>query len=544
MWSLVCLLISVNVSSTIAILKGIPLEKSKEVHMLSTTTQNLFSTSIESTPQLTSWESSSSLTTKVSSSTLSSHFDRTEISEQRLSTDASLGMDDSAMNGGVNPLFVSDTFGLGPRLLSGSLRADIFNISLFDRTTVISGNGNVDFGQGFRDWIDLSSISFSQITLELASAVSGMVFNPGNGNRVFDSMTLSGGQKILFEGIEGIQFAEGYVDLTANTLPNDPLFNQQWNLHMMGVHTAWRFTTGSTNVMIGVGDTGLSVNSNGFIHTDLGNTIWLGQQSIDDTNNNHGMSVQGIISATTNNGIGMSGINWNSQTFNIDVLGGQSTDLSVGEAAQTMINQARSQGQRLVINLSLGVPESFGFNSDAVFEQVVRNNPDVLFVIAAGNDGNLGWEGLASPAFLARSYSNVMAVGASWGTQDWYGRSTTPGDRIEYSDWWGSQYGEGLTLMGPSEVIAPTLMTTDFGQSFFDYSSNFNGTSAAAPNVTGVASLVWSANPNLSAAQVSQIVSQTAVDLGSVGYDKFTGAGFVNADAAVRRSLAMSWGFA
>lgn len=35
------------------------------------------------------------------------------------------------------------------------------------------------------------------------------------------------------------------------------------------------------------------VNSSGFIHTDLGNTIWLGRQSIDDTNNNHGTSVQG-----------------------------------------------------------------------------------------------------------------------------------------------------------------------------------------------------------------------------------------------------------
>lgn len=506
--------------------------------MLSTTTQNPFSTSIESTLHLTSWESSSSLTTKISSPALSSHFDRMEISEQRLSTGASLGMGDSAMNGGLNPLFVSDTFGLGPRLLSGSLRSDIFNISLFDRMTVVSGNGNVDFGQGFRDWIDLSSISFSQVTLELASAVSGMVFNPGNGNRVFDSMTLSGGQKILFEGIEGIQFAEGYVDLTANTLPNDPLFNQQWNLHMMGVHTSWRFTTGSTNVMIGVGDTGLSVNSSGFIHTDLGNTIWLGRQSIDDTNNNHGTSVQGIIAATTNNGIGMSGINWNSQTFNIDVLGEESTDLSVADAAQAMINQARSQGQRLVINLSLGVPESFGFNSDAVFEQVVRNNPDVLFVIAAGNDGDLGWEGLASPAFLASSYSNVMAVGASRGTHDLSGQATIPGSRISYS-----QYGDGLTLMGPSEVIAPVLESGWNGSSF-DYTTDFNGTSAAAPNVTGVASLVWSVNSNLSAAQVNQILSQTAIDLGSVGYDKFTGAGFVNADAAVRRSIAMSWGFA
>ena len=509
--------------------------------MLSTTTQSLLSTSIETISSFTSWESASLLTTTPSLSQTSS-FNHFNLSEQRLSTEASLGMNDLVMNAELNPLFVSDTFGLGPRLVSGSLRADTFNISLFDRMTVISGNGNVDFGQGFRDWIDLSSISFAQVTLELANAVSGMVFNPGNGNRVFDSITLSGGQRILFEGIEQIRFAEGVIDLSIT--PNDPLFGQQWNLHMMGVQNAWRFTTGSTNVMVGVEDTGLSVDWNGSVHPDLGNTIWLGEQGIDDTSDNHGTSVQGIIAAKSNNGIGMSGINWNSQTFNIDVLGREITDLSVGNAAQTMINQARLQGQRLVVNLSLGSPGSFGFNSDLLFEQVVQNNPDVLFVIAAGNFGHLGQEGLASPAFLAKSYDNVIAVGASWGTQDWYGRSMTPGTRIEYSGWWGSQYGEGLTLMGPSEVIAPTLKTTGFGESFFDYSSKFSGTSAAAPNVAGVASLVLSANGNLSAAQVRQILSQIAVDVGAIGYDKFTGAGFVNADAAVRRAIAIGWGFA
>ena len=72
------------------------------------------------------------------------------------------------------------------------------------------------------------------------------------------------------------------------------------------------------------------------------------------------------------------------------------------------------------------------------------------------------------------------------------------------------------------------------------YSSKFDGTSAAAPNVTGVASLVWSANRNLTAAQVKDILSDTAYDLGQQGYDKFYGHGFVNADAAVRRALALS----
>jgi serine protease len=174
----------------------------------------------------------------------------------------------------------------------------------------------------------------------------------------------------------------------------------------------------------------------------------------------------------------------------------------------------------------------------------VEANPNVLFVIAAGNRGNLGIEGIASPAVLAKTYQNVMAIGASWGRSDYYGRETTPGTRIEYAGWWGSQYGEGLTLMGPSEVLAREATQSYFGNVSFGYDYQFNGTSAAAPNVTGVASLVWSVNGNLSATQVRDILSQTATDLGAAGYDRYYGNGFVNADAAVRRAIAIGTGYA
>ena len=140
---------------------------------------------------------------------------------------------------------------------------------------------------------------------------------------------------------------------------------------------------------------------------------------------------------------------------------------------------------------------------------------------------------MASPAVLAQSYSNVMAVGASWGKSDSADNPTTPGTRIEY-DSWGSQYGQGLTVMGPSEVV--TTNATVNGEFNYDY---FDGTSAAAPNVSGVASLVWSANSDLTAAEVNQIISETAYDLGAEDYDVFYGHGMVNADAAVRRAMAI-----
>lgn len=440
--------------------------------------------------------------------------------------------------------------------VQGSLKADRFNYTpgAGNQLTVVSGNGNLNYGRGYYDSLNLSSVSVNQVVDYSFADINGggETFNLGNGDRVFDYITLDNGDKFLFEGIDKVSFAEGEIDLTVN--PNDTEYLDQWNLHMMGVQNAWRFTTGSDDVLVGVQDTGLGV-VNGSIHHDL-RTTWFyndgnglsGNLSDDfysagrqrSETSSHGTAVQGIIAADTNNGIGIAGINWNSDVYNIDVLGGNRGDLSLVEATQRMINHANSRGQNLIVNMSLGT-SSFGVNYHSDFEQLVANNQgNALFVIAAGNSGNLGRAGLASPAVLAKKYDNVIAVGASWGNYDYYGNQTEPGQRIDYDNWWGSQYGSGLTLMGPSEV--PTTEAYRYSSFFsgFSYEDDFNGTSAATPNVAGVASLVWSANSDLAATDIKDILSDTAYDLGREGYDWEYGHGFVNADAAVRRAMAMS----
>lgn len=432
----------------------------------------------------------------------------------------------------------------GVRTVLGNLGADTFTWQSGFNRTVISGNGNVDFGSGVLDTLNLANISSTTARLNLANTNGGgVVYNSGNGARVFDAITLNNGNQILFEGIDRIRFADRTINRFVR--PNDPLFNQQWNLHMMGVHNAWQFTRGSTNVLIGVQDSGLGVNSNSNIHPELNadKTFVFGNNYRDeftggDNFTSHGSAVQGIIAARSNNGIGMSGINWNSPVFNIDVLGGNQADYNLAQATQAMINQANSQGQKLIVNMSLG-----GGSRDFAFEQLIANNQsNALFVISAGNSDI---NNLAYPANLASIYNNVIAVGASWGTRNANNLATTLGDRISYPGWWGSQYGTGLTLMGPSEVIAPYANRNgQFGHWGTGSLPGFNGTSAAAPNVAGVASLVWSANRNLSATRIKQILSQTAFDLGARSYDTVYGHGFVNADAAVRRAMAIGRGAA
>ncbi|MEO1592838.1 MAG: S8 family serine peptidase, partial [Cyanobacteria bacterium J06632_22] len=426
------------------------------------------------------------------------------------------------------------------RYQAGNFWANTFTHQSNHDLTVISGNGNVEFGQGERDVIDLSHIHSSHVSFNLVNGNGGgVVYNPGNGARLFDVLTLSNGDQILFEGIDQVQFANGNLNLSV--VPNDEYFGYQWNLHMMGVHNAWRFGTGSDAVTIGVQDTGLGIAANGSLHPDLdaGRVRAISNNYADESyyELSHGSAVQSVIAAGSNNSIGMAGINWNSTVLSVDVLGGEAYDLSLAEATQIMIDEANSNDQRLVINMSLGADTGGVVYPDTDIARLIANNQEnALFVIATGNGDN---SYLAHPANLAARYENVIAVGASWGTQDYYGNETTPGERISYPGWWGSNYGTGLSLMGPSEVVAADATVYPWGADF-SYTGTFNGTSAATPNVAGVASLVWSANPHLSATQVHQIMARTAYDMGASGYDPVYGNGFVNADAAVRMALAQA----
>ncbi len=441
------------------------------------------------------------------------------------------------LTGSASAFFSSDDI-LSPQSATGSwyqqgsLKADRFTVNLNEALTVISGNGNVEYGYGEYDYLDLSNLFSNSIASWSPAESEGVLFDTGNGARVFDSLVLTNGSQVLFEGLDSVQFADGSIDLSVD--PNDPYFEDQWSLHMMGVQNAWRFTQGSAEVLVGVQDSGLGYNGAvGGFHPDIDKTLYLPDNVIDEffrevgngsdgpQPDSHGTSIQSIISAASNNGVGMSGINWNSNVFHIDVLDGNAGDLSKAEAAQEMIDYANQRGQKLVVNMSLGGP-----HLDQAFANLVANNQEnALFVIANGNEGR---DSLSQPAALGYYFDNVVGVGASWGN------NSRLGDRINYSN-----YGSGISLMGPSEVIAATASPSASGTQF-SWTDTSGGTSSAAPNVAGVASLIWSIDPRFSAVQVHQIMQETAYDLGVQGYDYETGFGFVNADAAVRRAMAIA----
>jgi subtilisin family serine protease len=156
-----------------------------------------------------------------------------------------------------------------------------------------------------------------------------------------------------------------------------------------------------------------------------------------------------------------------------------------------------------------------------------------MFAIAAGNGGTTGdlntvGQDVNGVAKLQTTHNNVISVGALQRTGTATVNNMTKATAVDLATY--SNRGADLTLVAATD--SPAM--DKFGNMNF-----FTGTSAANPNVAGIASLIWSVNPTLTAAQVRQILVETAMDLGTTGRDNTFGSGLVNADAAVRRAVAL-----
>ena len=322
---------------------------------------------------------------------------------------------------------------------------------------------------------------------------------------LFQSATYSTEQMIEFFNSYGVIYAEPHYIYVTNRReeqriePNDEYYEQyQWNLPMIGTSSGWKLSRGHKKVIIAVVDTGVAMT-----HPDLQGRLIEGYNSLDpeslpEDDVGHGTHVMGIISALTDNRLGIAGMTWFNQVMPIKVLdgSGMGSTYSVAEG----IIWATDHGAQ-VINMSLGNYADAQFLHDAI--RYAFNN-DVILIAATGNDNT------NQPGYPA-AYPEVFAVSAT--NQD--------GKRAIFAN-----YGEYVDVVAPGEHIASTYLDGQY--------ASLSGTSMASPHVAALAALIRSAHPNLTNIEIYDIMRQSAVDLGAKGKDRYYGYGQIHIHRALQ----------
>lgn len=303
-----------------------------------------------------------------------------------------------------------------------------------------------------------------------------------------------------------VEYAE--PDFTAEALgtANDPYFTQgsQWHLAKIQAPAAWDITTGSTQVVVAVVDSGVTAS-----HPDLAGKVlpdgydFVANDSDPSDENGHGTAVAGTVSPASNNQLGVAGVSWNTPVLPIRVL--DANGAGSYSAIANGITYAADRGAK-VINLSLGGTSSSRTLQDAV--NYAWNKQSVI-VAAAGNNGN-------SISFYPAACSNVLSVSAT--------------DAADVRPSW-SNYGSYVDVSAPGANILSLYGADQY--------ASWNGTSFSCPVTAGVVALTASANSKLTNAQLVDLVVTNSDDIGASGYDVYYGRGRVNAYRSVSAALAL-----
>lgn len=257
--------------------------------------------------------------------------------------------------------------------------------------------------------------------------------------------------------------------------PSDPSYVSQWWLPAVGDRTMWALGRGS-GVIVAVIDTGADLT-----HPDLVANLLTNGYNFGDGNATpqdqlgHGTRVSGIIAASQNNDLGVSGLAPEAKILPIKINPGAEGTFTSDRLA-TAIDYAVSHGAK-VVNLSLTVDNETQTVRDALQAAL---NAGVVVVAAAGNEGGA----VAFPANMA----GVIGVAAT----DQSGRLAS-----------FSNFGPEVTLAAPGTSIVSTLLGGGYGL-------GADGTSFAAPIVSAALADVVSINPTLPSAAFAQYLRANA----------------------------------
>ncbi len=205
----------------------------------------------------------------------------------------------------------------------------------------------------------------------------------------------------------------------------------------------------------------------------------------------HGTHVAGIIAAVRDNSLGIKGVANAAKIMVLRVVpNGDERDKDVANS----IRYAVDNGAK-VVNMSFG--KSYSWNKDIVDEAIkYAASKDVLLIHAAGNDGQ---DNDTTDNFPNDEDATAKEIVDNWvevGASSWKSGAEAIGGF--------SNYGKASV-----DVFAPgvAIYSTTPGSKY----ANHDGTSMAAPVVSGVAALIRAYYPKLTAPQVKQILMKSAV---------------------------------
>ena len=321
-----------------------------------------------------------------------------------------------------------------------------------------------------------------------------------------------------------------YVELPVPLYPYsfDEFRGLQWNLDVVGAERLWPVTRGE-GVTIAVLDNGFYPD-----HEDLAANV-VGQYDAGDGKSSvratraacgtHGTHVAGIAAAVADNGIGVAGAAPGAGLLLVDLdyetrPGCPMDSASLIRGLDYVVNGGAPRAQ--VVNMSIGTPSDLGrATRDAL---VAAQRAGLVLVGAAGNTQCSGGRDTFVPVSYPAAYPEVWAIGA-----------TDPGNgRACYSHVGGelrfvAPGGDSSYDSGRFDAVYSTDHDPVAGQDTYGW---MEGTSMAAPLVSGVVALLWSAVPSATPEELLQALIAGAVDLGDPGRDNLFGYGLVDAPAA------------
>lgn len=279
---------------------------------------------------------------------------------------------------------------------------------------------------------------------------------------------------------------------------NDPMLGEQWALSKINAEAAWAVTQGDARTVLAIVDTGVDYN-----HPELADRVIKGYDFANGDadpmdGHSHGTHCAGIAAASAGNGVGIAGVAPKVSVLAVKVLSDSGSGTTDGVCKG--IVYAADQGAH-VISMSLG--GTAGVQAKQAAVDYARSKGAVV-VAAMGNDGR---ELRVYPG----ASEGVIGVGAT----------TAEDTRASFSN-----FGSWISVGAPGHKILSTIP----GGGYKAYS----GTSMATPAVAGLAALVRSRFPALSADDVKRRIEASATDLGAAGFDKDFGHGRIDAGAALK----------